>query len=158
MKYNSGMGSFWPDYLEDAINIRYLCGMPYKIDKEKYNSIVEAYGFKSEIKGGDVITFYYDFCYYEHDNDKSEPRMKAFHIWVEKDEENCGNNHDCFMFDTWSGHSLDKFDDFVRDFVTCIIGPDKEACEKEIQRLKEEREVINNNIRVISYNITVNGK
>ena len=70
MTYNSGTDSYQADFLENILDTTYKYGVPYIIDREKYESVMKEFKKEMRIKDADIVVFHANY-------DKKEDREAA---------------------------------------------------------------------------------
>lgn len=132
MYYNDATNSYVSDYLENILDTKYKCDIPYKIDKEKYKNILEKYRIKPRIIDADVVTFNLDY----YNNEDGEFRNKTLFAWPKNSPKNSEDFYECCQFDDYSDKTnVKNFKNFVHEFLDCIIGIDFEYSKKEMEKL-----------------------
>ena len=61
MEYSEATGNYQTEFLEQILDTQFRYGVPYKIDKEKYDKVLEKYGEKTRFKDTDVVKFHSDY-------------------------------------------------------------------------------------------------
>ena len=114
-----------------------------KINKEKYEKIVEKYNEENRFKDSDVVVFQSSYWYNDSSwgyGDSNEIAGRGFTVWPE----NSNDYHDYFHFSNlYEGDNVNKYFDFVKEIIGCIIGPD----EKSIIKLLEEKDKAINELK-----------
>ena len=150
MYYNPGTGSYETDFLEPILDTAFRCNVPYKIDREKYQEILEKYKQDMRIVDADVVSFNYDYS--KHDD--GEIWLYAFYAYPKNSPEGSEDFYDCFLFDDSrcnGKNTEEEYQKFVRELMGCVIGVDiptatnlrNEKVKQVCQSLKELDEIVN---------------
>ena len=151
MKYSDATDSYQAEFLENILGTDFLYGVPYKIDREKYEATMKAYNEEIRIKDADVVVFHAD---YNKSDDEPERGIYsyAFFTWPENSPEGSEDFYDVAQF--WDWHHKDKhkeiFESFVRDILKSVISVDKEYLGKLIGEKIAERNKMNDNIEILN--------
>lgn len=142
MTYSDATGWYQSDFLENILDTNYLYGVPYKIDREKYESVIREFHKDIGIKDADVVVFYAE-CNKE---------SYAFFVWNKNSPEGSEDFYDCFQFwDYYFYHKhKEKFEEFVHELLKCVVGVDQEYLKNKIKEQEKEREIITKNIEILS--------
>lgn len=141
MHYESGLGSYTNDYLENILDTEYRYDVPYQVDKEKYFSVMEKYNKDTRIPDGDVLLFKTDYSKHE---EESDPYSYAFFAWPENSPECSKDFYDCAIFD-----EKYEYESFIRNILTCIISPSIEYLGKRKNNLLLDKVEIDKRIAII---------
>ena len=150
MEYNSATGSYENEFLEPILDTNFKYGVPYKIDREIYENAFKKFNKEIRIKDADVVVFHAD---YNKDDDEEERGFYSytFYAWPENSPEGSEDFYDCSQFYDWEYDNKHKetFEDFVHAVLESVISPDKQCCEKLIERLQKEIDTNTKNIEMI---------
>lgn len=150
MKYNSATDNYESEFLEPILDTNFKYGVPYKIDREKYENAFKKRNINSRIKDADVVVFH---AHYNEDYDSY-----TFFAFPQNSPEGSKDFYDCSQFyekfydydDDDDKHNDDKHDDdkhkesfenfthFVDAILESVISPDKQYSEKLIAELQQE--------------------
>ena len=151
MTYSDATGSYQADFLENILDTDYRYGVPYKIDREKYEAAMKAFNKEIRTKDADVVVFHAD---YNKDEDEPERGVYsyAFFAWPENSPEGSEDFYDCSQFWDWDYQDKHKeiFEAFVRDIIKSIISVDKEYLGKLIGEKIAERNKMNDDIEILN--------
>ena len=151
MTYSDGTGSYEADFLENILDTDYLYGVPYKIDREKYESVIKEFHKDMRIKDADVVVFHAQ-C----NKDKEDPGRGTYsytlYAWPKNSPKNSDDFYDCFQFwdDFYDYKHKEKFEEFVHELLKSVACVDQKYLKKKIKELKKERETISKNIENLS--------
>lgn len=136
MKYNSATDNYESEFLEPILDTNFKYGVPYKIDREKYENAFKKRNINSRIKDADVVVFH---AHYNEDYDSYT--FFAF-------PQNSPEHYDCTQFydydyddkhdDDKHKESFENFTHFVDAILESVISPDKQYSEKLIAELQQE--------------------
>lgn len=137
MTYNSGTDSYQSDFLEPIFSTGFKCDVPYKIDRKKYQEIIERNGQHMRIADADVVSFNYDW----YKGDDGEFLIYSFFVNPENSPEGSDDFYECFSFDSidYRDKSLEKYLRFIVELMECVIGVDITSMEK--LREKKDKEI-----------------
>ena len=113
MYYNSGTGSYETDFLEPILDTGFKCNVPSKIDRKKYQEILEKYKKDMRIVDADVVSFNYDYS--KHDD--GEIWLYAFYVYPKNSPEGSEDFYDCFLFEDArcnGKNTYEEYEKFVR--------------------------------------------
>lgn len=135
MEYNDATGDYQEDFLSKILNTEFLIGVPYKIDREKYNNVCGKWKSKSRFKTTDTVVCEISFteaddlyCFSHFD----------FFLFPRNRKEESDDFYDCFQFD-----NENEFKNCLRDVLDCFLGIDREELKKMIRgKLKEMKKNI----------------
>ena len=131
MKYNSATDSYESEFLEPILDTNFKYGVPYKIDREKYENVFKKRNINNRIKDADVVVFH---AHYDEDEDYNSYTFFAF-------PQNSPEHYDCTQFydyDDEHKESFENFTHFVDAVLESVISPDKQYSEKLIAELQQE--------------------
>lgn len=149
MTYSPGTGSYEADFLENILNTQYKYGVPYKIDREKYESAMKAFNKEVRIKDADVVIFH---AGYNKDEDSDRNIYSyAFYAWPKNSPKGSDDFYDCSQFwdYDYDYKHKEKFEAFVHAIIATIIGPDHEYLKNLIKEKQAELETLNKNISTL---------
>ena len=138
MTYNSGTDSYQADFLENILDTTYKYGVPYIIDREKYESAMKEFKKEARIKDANVVVFHADY-------NKEEDRdiySYTFFAWPKNSPEGSKDFYDCSQF--WD-YDYDykhkkKFEEFVHAILESVVGIDvPTAMNLRDEKVKEVR-------------------
>ena len=147
MTYSSATGSYQADFLENILNTDYKYGVPYKIDRDKYESVMKAFSKEVRIKDADVVVFHVDYNKDEEDPSRGIYSC-AFYAWPQNSPKGSDDFYDCSQFWDYEYNYKHKeeFEKFVLATLESIIGPDQECLKKLIKEKQAELKVLNENV------------
>ena len=145
MHYEEGTGSYQNDFLELILDTPYRYNFPYRVDKKKYNTIMEKYHEATRFKDADVVTFTCDYC---TDND-GNIEYRAFFVWPENSPEGSRDFYDCIQFGYGIGLELDNYEPFVRDILDCVVGVYIDHAKDLKDKLRKQMAVLKDNIDIV---------
>lgn len=137
MYYNPGTGSYETYFLEPILDTGFKSNVPYKIDRKKYQEILEKYKQDMRIVDADVVSFNYDYS--KHDDGKIW--LYAFYAYPKNSPEGSEDFYDCFLFDDIRCYDKDieeEYQKFVRELMECVIGVDIPAATSLRNRKAQE--------------------
>ena len=70
MIYEPGTGSYESEFLENILDTAYKYGVPYLIDREKYEAVMKEFGKEVRIKDANVVVFHADYNKDEEEEDR----------------------------------------------------------------------------------------
>lgn len=147
MTYSSATGSYQADFLENILNTDYKYGVPYKIDRDKYESVMKAFSKEIRVKDADVVVFHADYNA-DEDNPERGVYSYAFFAWPQNSPKGSDDFYDCSQF--WDYEydykHKEKFDKFVLEVLKSVTGVDQECLKNKIKELRNEREILSKNI------------
>lgn len=149
MTYSEATGSYETEFLENILDTAYKYGVPYLIDREKYEVVMKEFGKEVRIKDADVVVFHADY-----NKDEEEGRgiySYAFFAWPKNSPEGSEDFYDCSQF--WD-HDYDhkhkeNFEVFVYAVLSCVVGVDKPRLLALIDEKNAERGKIACEIEVL---------
>lgn len=122
MTYNPGTGSYNTEFLENILDTAYKYGVPYIIDREKYEATMKEFKQDVRIKDANVVVFHADCTKDEEDRDISY----AFFAWPKNSPEGSEDFYDCSLFWDYDCNyeHKEKFEEFVHAILESIVGVD----------------------------------
>lgn len=141
MEYSSATDSYEAEFLENILDTKFSYGVPYKIDKEKYNKVLEKYNEKSRFKEADVVKFHFDYSIKKDDDNNDKIYLYAFFIFPKNSPEGSDDMYDCILFDDYKYDEKHKeaCENFIHSLVQTIITVDHDAMDKLISEKKAEK-------------------
>lgn len=158
MHYDSGIGCYTNTYLERILDTQFYYGVPYHIDKDKYNDIILNYVGASNFDDI-VVTFSVQIEKDEEDNDNS---AYVFFIHPENDLDEDNYQYDCISFYStdYDGAQRLCFTEFVISILNCVIEPSIQDIQKAkgsiINNINKELKYIKKLDKIISQNLIHN--
>ena len=142
MEYFEGTGSYEAEFLEQILDTRFRYGVPYKIDKKKWDEILEKYGEKTRFNDADVVKFHSDYSLSDYRDGKLY--SYAFFAWPQNSPEGSDDFYECILFSDYKYNDKHKeaYENFIHEIVKCIICVDQYSLEKLIAEKKEEQKRI----------------
>lgn len=138
MTYSVGTGDYESDFLERILDTDFRYGVPYKIDREKYESTLKEFHQEMRVEDADVVVFH--ASYYKDNEEEGEIVHYAFFAWPQNSPEGSDDFYECSIFQdyTYDNKHKEAFEEFVRAMLKCIIEPDEEHVKKLIFELRDE--------------------
>lgn len=124
MTYDPSTGSYQADFLENILDTAYKYGVPYTIDREKYESVMKEFEKEVRIKDANVVVFHADY-----NKDEEENRgiySYAFFAWPKNSPEGSEDFYDCSQFWDYDYNykHKEKFEEFVHAILESVVGVD----------------------------------
>lgn len=150
MKYSDATGSYQAEFLENIMDTTYKYGIPYIIDREKYEAIMKEFEKEVRVKDANVVVFHAD---YNKDEEDRGIYSYAFYAWPENSPEGSDDFYDCSQFWAWDYDykHKEKFEEFVHAILKSVVGVDvptvmnlREKKSKELRRIFKEIDELNN--------------
>lgn len=121
MIYEPGTGSYEAEFLENILDTAYKYGVPYIIDREKYEAVMKKFEKETVIKDANVVVFHADY-----NKDEEEDRgiySYAFFAWPKNSPD---GRYDCSQFwdYDYDYKHKEKFEEFVHEILESVIGVD----------------------------------
>lgn len=150
MEYSEGTGSYEAEFLEQILDTGFRYGVPYKIDKKKWDEILEKYGEKTRFKDTDVVKFHSDYSLSDYRDGKLF--SYAFYAWPQNSPEGSEDFYECIQFSDYKYNDKHKeaYENFIHEIVKCIICIDHDSMDKLIREKMEERDRISREIAELS--------
>ena len=149
MTYNPGTDSYQADFLENILDTAYKYGVPYIIDREKYEAIMKKFKKEVRIKDANVVVFHAD--YNKDEEDERGIYSYAFYAWPKNSPEGSEDFYDCSQF--WDYEydykHKERFEEFVRAILGSVVGVDKPRLLALIEEKNLERSKIDCEIEVL---------
>lgn len=124
MIYEPGTGSYEAEFLENILDTAYKYGVPYIIDREKYEAVMKKFEKETGIKDANVVVFHADY-----NKDEEEDRgiySYAFFAWPKNSPDGSEDFYDCSQF--WDYQydykHKEKFEEFVHAILESVVGVD----------------------------------
>jgi len=151
MTYSDATGCYQADFLENILDTDYLYGVPYKIDREKYESAIKKFNEDMRIKDADVVVFHAD-CNKDEEDPERGTYSYTFFVWNKNSPEGSEDFYDCFQFwdYKYDYKHKEKFEEFVFEVLKSIVGVDQEYLKNKIKEQEKEREIITKNIEILT--------
>ena len=132
MKYNSAIDRCESEFLEPILDTNFKYGVPYKIDREKYENAFKKFNKNSRIKDADVVVFH---TKYDEDYDSY-----TFFAFPKNSPEESEDFYDCAQFYgcDYGNKCKETIEDFVHAVLESVISADKQYGEKLIAELQQE--------------------
>ena len=149
MTYNPGTGSYQADFLENILDTTYKYGVPYIIDREKYEAVMKEFEKEVRIKDANVVVFHADY-----NKDEEEDRgiySYTFFAWPKNSPEGSEDFYDCSQFwdYDYNYEHKEKFEEFVHAILESVVGVDKPRLLALIEEKNLERSKIDCEIEVL---------
>ena len=160
MRYENATGGYQNDFLEKILGTDFRYDVPYKIDRKKYDVVLGIYAKNGQhrIEDADVVVFSCevygeDFAEYQEWFEHPEKLNWTFFAWPENSPNGSNDYYDVFTFHPFSGDvfadAKQKYDEFVRMVLGCIVGVDKKGLEEVMRNKMEEYNTLAGNIAVL---------
>ena len=149
MTYSSATGSYEADFLESILGTIYKYGVPYIIDKEKYEAVMRGFNKEVRIKDANVVVFHAD--YNKDEEDDRGIYSYAFFAWPKNSPEGSEDFYDCSQFwdYDYDYKHKEKFEEFVHAILGSVVGVDKPRLLTLIEEKNAERSKIYCEIEVL---------
>jgi len=129
MHYNSGTGSYINDTLEQILDTDFYFDVPYQINKQKYNIVLEKYGEKSRMTDATIVEFSMDVDK-EEDEDMNTCGYTLF-VFPKNSPSESDDFYDCIQFRDYKyDNTKESFETFVKEILTSIVTPNIEYINK----------------------------
>ena len=151
MEYSEATGSYEAEFLENILDTAYKYGVPYIIDREKYEAVMKEFEKEVRFKDTNVVVFHAD--YNKDEEEDSGIYSYAFYAWPQNSPEGSEDFYDCSQFwDYEYDHKhKEKFEEFVHAILESVVGVDvptaMNLCDrkvKELRRAFEELDELDN--------------
>lgn len=124
MIYEPGTGCYETEFLENILDTTYKYGVPYIIDREKYEAVMKEFEKEVRIKDANVVVFHADY-----NKDEEEDRgiySYAFFAWPKNSPEGSEDFYDCSQFwdYDYDYKHKEKFEEFVHAILESVVGVD----------------------------------
>ena len=152
MTYSDATDSYQNDYLEGIPGTEYRFDLPYRIDRKIYEKVLRDHNQGIRLKDADVVRFRAD--YYDVGDEGDEQYNYVFYAWGENSPEGSNDFYECVQFH-WEDYPNPKeaFEEFVREIMECVIAPDEEYVNREIDELTAEMEKTKENIEILKKSV-----
>ena len=151
MTYSPETGCYESDFLENILDTDFRYGIPYKVDRKKYEAVMRTFNKEIRVKDADVLVFH---AHYNKDDDEPERGIYTytFFAWPENSPEGSDDFYDCSQFWDWEQENKHKenFEAFVRAILKSIICPDKEYMNKLKDEMQEKKKEIEEQTNIIN--------
>lgn len=152
MEYSEATGSYQSEFLEKILDTNYLYGVPYKIDRGKYEAVMAGFSKKVRIKDADVVVFSSD---YNADEDDPERGIYSYSFFAFPQNSPDGSEdfYDVAQFWDWDYENNHKklFEKFVHAILESVVGVDvptvmnlREKKSEELRHTFKEIDELNN--------------
>lgn len=150
MTYSPGTGGYESDFLEKILDTDFRYGVPYKIDREKYESTLKEFHQEIRVKDADIVVFHASYC--KDNEEDGNIYHYAFFAWPQNSPEGSDDFYECSIFQdyTYDYKHKEVFEEFVRAMLKCIIEPDEEHVRKLILELRDEVALKQTNIETLN--------
>ena len=129
MHYNSEIGSYTNDMLEQILGTNFYFNVPYQINKQRYNVVLEKYGKKSRISDATVVDFGMDMDK-EEDEDINTCGYTLF-VFPKNSPSESNDFYDCIQFRDYKyNNTKESFEAFLKEILTSIVAPSIEYINK----------------------------
>ena len=149
MYYEEGTGSYQNDFLEKILDTDYLFDVPYKINKEAYNTILEEYNQKTRFHDANVVLFRCDYNLEDDHDETTEVTSRGFFIWPQNSPEGSNDFYDAILFGFGTGLTVDVYEQFVKDILGCVVCVDLDHAKELKDGLCKQMAVLRDNIDII---------
>ena len=156
MTYSNATDSYEAELLENILDTDFRYGIPYKIDREKYEMVMKTFNKEIRIKNADVVVFHADYtesgghgwC----TDDKSNEFNYTFYAWPKNSPEGSDDFYDCSLFWDFDYDYKQKetFDRFVHAILETVIEVDYEYLTELKNDLIREKNNIEEQIETIT--------
>lgn len=149
MIYEPGTGSYEAEFLENILDTAYKYGVPYIIDREKYEAVMKEFEKEVRIKDANVVVFHADY-----NKDEEEDRgiySYAFFAWPKNSPDGSEDFYDCSQFWDYDYNykHKEKFEEFAHAILSSVVGVDKPHLLALIEEKNAERSKIACEIEVL---------
>ena len=145
MRYYEETGSYQNDPFESILDTGFRYDVPYRIDRKKYEDLLRSYDTNARIVDADVVMFRAE--YYE--NDEGE-RNYAFFAWPGNSPEGSHDFYDCILLtDDKYVSTKAEFEKFAHGMTGCIIEPDKDCINRDIDKMRNTIRTIKKHIATL---------
>ena len=122
MTYSEATGNYQADFLESILDTTYKYGVPYIIDREKYEAVMKEFKKEVRIKDANVVVFHADY-------NKEEDRdiySYTFFAWPKNSPDGSEDFYDVAQFWDWDYENNHKklFEEFVHAILESVVGVD----------------------------------
>ena len=145
MTYSSATDSYQADFLENILDTTYKYGIPYIIDREKYEAVMKEFKKEVRIKDANVVEFHADYSK-EEDGHICNYTFFAF---PKNSPEGSKDFYDCSQFcDDYDCEYKEKFEEFVHAVLECVVGIDVPTAmnlrDEKVKELRRDFKEIDN--------------
>ncbi len=121
MTYSEAMGSYEAEFLENILDTTYKYGVPYIIDREKYEAVMKEFGKEVRIKDADVVIFHAN-----KDEEDGDIYNYTFFVFPKNSPDGSEDFYDCFQFGDYDYDykHKEKFEEFVHAILESVVGVD----------------------------------
>jgi hypothetical protein len=156
MYYNPGTDSYETDFLEPILDTGFRCNVPYKIDRKKYQEIIEKYKQDMRIVDADVVSFTYDYS--KHDD--GEIWLYTFYAYPKNSPEGSEDFYDCFLFEDirCNGKNIEEeYRKFIQELMGCVIGVDIQIAtnlrNEKVKQVRQAQKELDEIVDIITTNL-----
>lgn len=156
MYYNPGTDSYDADFLEPILETGFRCNVPYKIDRKKYQEVLEKYKQDMRIVDADVVSFTYDYS--KHDDGKIW--LYSFYTYPKNSPEGSEDFYDCFLFEDirCNGKNIEEeYQKFIQELMKCVIGVDIQIAtnlrNEKVKQVRQAQKELDEIVDIITTNL-----
>lgn len=140
MEYSEATDSYEAEFLENILDTAYKYGVPYIIDREKYEAVMKEFKKEVRIKDANVVVFHADY-----NKDAEEGRgiySYAFFAWPKNSPDGSEDFYDCSQFwdYDYDYKHKEKFEEFVHAILESVVGVDlptaMDLCDEKVKELR----------------------
>ena len=149
MTYSPETDSYQADFLENILGTIYKYGVPYIIDREKYEAVMRGFNKEVRIKDANVVVFHAN--YNKDEEDDRGIYSYVFFAWPKNSPEGSQDFYDCSQFwdYDYDYKHKEKFEEFVNAILGSVVGVDKPRLLALIEEKNKERSKIDCEIEVL---------
>jgi len=149
MTFEEATGSYEAEFLENILDTVYKYGIPYIIDRGKYEAVMKEFNKEVRIKDANVVVFHAD--YNKDEEDDRGIYSYAFFAWPQNSPDGSEDFYDCSQFWDYDYNfkHKEKFEKFVRAILGSVVGIDKPHLLSLIEKKNVERSKIDCEIEVL---------
>lgn len=116
MIYSEATGSYEAEFLENILDTTYKYGVPYIIDREKYEAVMNEFKKEVRINDANVVVFNADYDIYSY----------AFFAFPKNSPDGSEDFYDCSQFwdYDYDYKHKEKFEEFVHAILESVVGVD----------------------------------
>ena len=155
MTYSEATGSYEAGFLENILDTAFKYGIPYIIDREKYETVMREFNKEVRIKDANVVVFHAD--YNKDEEDDRGIYSYAFFVWPKNGPYGSEDFYDCSQFwdYAYDNKHKEKFEKFVRAILGSVVGVDEPHLLALIEKKNAERSKIDWEIEVLKQLVTI---
>ena len=149
MTYSEATDSYQADFLENILDTTYKYGVPYIIDREKYEAVMREFNKEVRIKDANVVVFRAD--YNKDEEEDGGIYSYTFFVWPKNSPEGSEDFYDCSQFwdYDYDYKHKEKFEEFVHAILGSVVCTDKPHLLALIEEKNAERCKIGCEIEVL---------